>query len=258
MAPAVPNRDGNIQSVASGTKISICFDSRVMLTILDTVCTKSVAGHPWFQSYYEMADALGIPLHVVDEVDQFQFGASRIYNSSFAVWCWFAIREQWCLVKVAIVPGPLPLLFSRPVLTKLGVQYDLAAQKLSLRALNVDGFDTVTSDTGHPALPASQFPENAPPTAVSLGFDDVWVPERAYMVAAAGFSGGSYEASKIPIFYPRKIPLEVSNMLSLDETIGTASFFSRWPFPNRKRLLNFYSHFDYITKHVLIPSYPCF
>ena len=110
-----------------------------MLTILDTVCTKSVAGHPWFQSYYEMADALGIPLHVVDEVDQFQFGASRIYNSSFAVWCWFAIREQWCLVKVAIVPGPLPLLFSRPVLTKLGVQYDLAAQKSSLRALNVDG-----------------------------------------------------------------------------------------------------------------------
>lgn len=232
----------NVQSscVASGPVNFEDKDNDKMLAILDTACTKSVAGYQWFQKFYEMADNLGIPWHAVDEVDQFQFGASRIYSSSFAVCGWFAIQGKWFMVKVAIVPCPVPLLFSRPVLSKLGVQYDLAAQQVSLKALNVDGLNTATSDTGHPALPVSQFPEDAPPGGFPLDFDDVWVPERVYMVAAAGLSRvsdfcSSKESFEKNIFYPKKVPLEVLNMLNSDDTVGAAAFFSWWSHANQSK-----------------------
>ena len=69
-----------------------------MMAILDTACTKSVAGYPWFESYYKMADSLGIPWHVVDELDHFQFGASKVFQSTFAICGWFAIFGKWFMV----------------------------------------------------------------------------------------------------------------------------------------------------------------
>ena len=203
-----------------------------------------------------MADNLGIPWHAVDEVDQFQFGASRIYSSSFAVCGWFAIQGKWFMVKVAIVPCSVPLLFSRPVLSKLGVQYDLAAQQVSLRALNVDGLNTATSDTGHPALPVSQFPEDAPPGSFPADFDDVWVRERVYMVAAAGLSRvsdvcsskGNFEKN---IFYPKKVPLEVLNMLNSAETVGAAAFFSWWSHANQSKDFWVETETEMIRVHVV-------
>ena len=158
-----------------------------MVAILDTACTKSVAGYPWFERYYKMADSLGIPWHVVDEVDHFQFGASKVFQSTFAIRGWFAIFGKWFMVKVAIVPCAVPLLFSRPVLSQLGTQYDMAAQKVSIRSLGLEDLDIQTSNSGHPALFVAQFPEGAPPSGDEpLAFEDVWAPESVYMAAAVG------------------------------------------------------------------------
>ncbi|CAK9003475.1 RING-type domain-containing protein, partial [Durusdinium trenchii] len=55
-------------------------------------------------------------------------------------------------VRVAVVPCTVPLLLSRPVLARLGMTYDLAAQSASLKALQVDLVRRQSSPTGHPAL----------------------------------------------------------------------------------------------------------
>ena len=55
-------------------------------------------------------------------------------------------------MKVAIVPCPVPLLFSRPVLSQLGMKYDLAAETVTLSVLDVKNLKTQKSSTGHPAL----------------------------------------------------------------------------------------------------------
>ncbi len=56
------------------------------------------------------------------------------------------------MVKVEIVSCIIYLLFSRPVLAKLGIKYDLVAGRVSLSFLGVEGLKTDMSESGHPAL----------------------------------------------------------------------------------------------------------
>ena len=133
------------------------------------------------------------------------------------------------MAKVAVVPCPVPLLFSRPVLSKLGAQYDLAAQKVTLRALNLFDLEVQDSGTGHPALLVSQFPEGPPPMSEDLQCDDVWAPVGVYMAASA--SSGSCPHS--PLFYTKKVPLEVHNMLADGSVLKAPSFYSWWKNANQ-------------------------
>ena len=218
-----------------------------MMAIVDTACTKSVAGYPWFEKFYQMADALELDYEVVDEKDDFRFGASKVVTSEFAVKGWFAIQGQWFRVKIAIVPCAVPLLFSRPVLAKLGMKYDLAAGSVSLSALGVVGLKTHTSETGHPALLISQFPEQAPPLPEEDEGEEVWVPASEVYMSASRSSEQPSKDSKsqtsflIPpshsssvilekdfLFYPKKIPAEVHNMLAVDEILSGVAFFTWW------------------------------
>ena len=54
-----------------------------MLAIVDTACTKTVAGHQWYEEYCTWADARGFPIQLVEEKDNFRFGASRVHPSLF-------------------------------------------------------------------------------------------------------------------------------------------------------------------------------
>lgn len=87
-----------------------------LLAIVDTACTKTVAGHPWFEKFSDMCEALDFPLIIYNREEFFRFGASRVHASSFGVRAWFAIRGRWFMTEVAIVPCTVPLLFSRPVI----------------------------------------------------------------------------------------------------------------------------------------------
>ena len=233
-----------------------CQGPHDFLAIVDTACTKSVAGYPRFEQFYKMSDALELPYEVIEEKDSFKFGASRVFESSFAIRGWFAIEGHWLSVKVAIVPCPVPLLFSKPVLSQLGMKYDLAAETVTLSVLGVKNLKTQKSSTGHPALLVSQFPELPPPAFEGAVEDEVWVPAReAYMAAAAdrfeheGFSciegvpttlsssissfSSMTHGKGNNLFYPKKIPLEVQNMLSSDVTLSSAAFFTWWKYANQ-------------------------
>eukprot|EP00913_Durusdinium_trenchii_P003903 g3612.t1 len=74
-----------------------------MLAIVDTACTKSVAGYRWFEAFVEEAEIRKHPYEIVDEIEHFRFGASRVHKSTFAIWAWFGIAHHWVAVKVQVV-----------------------------------------------------------------------------------------------------------------------------------------------------------
>ena len=147
-----------------------------MLAIVDTACTRSVAGYSWFERYYTLADEMGIQVETVDLRDTFKFGASRAFESSFAVWAWFAVMGQWFAVRVSIVQCDVPLLLSRSVLAGLKMKLDVAGHHATLEALGLEKVSLSTSDTGHPALEVSQFPDSKPPFLAVKATEEIWVP----------------------------------------------------------------------------------
>ena len=205
--------------------------SSFMLAIVDTACTKSVAGYRWFEEYYTLADKAGIPVKIVDLTDTFKFGASKVFESNFAVWAWFAIDGKWFAVRVSNVQCDVPLLFFRSVLAGLGMQLDVAGHKAILTALQDCENGLATSETGHPALKVSQFPNSKPPFLAFKAADEVCVPNSG----CEGYMEHSVVETPKTLFCPKKISKVVQNLLMEKGTISGTSFFTWWRAVNQSR-----------------------
>ena len=136
------NSEGKAGSLANGQ----------LLAIIDTACTKTVAGYECFEQYVQVADSLGIPVVTFEGCEHFRFGASKIFKSMFGIKARFAIHGRRFAVRVSIVPCKARLLFSRPVFGSLGPCYDVAKQQVGLSALEIRDLPLLASPTGHPAL----------------------------------------------------------------------------------------------------------
>ena len=208
-----------------------------MQAIVDTACTRTVAGYEWFESYCALMDFYDVEVVVRDGYDSFKFGASRLHVSRFSVDAWFSIEGACLMVNVAVVPCRVPLLFSRPVLSGLGMRYDLAAHKVDLPNLGIHNLAMTVGTTGHPVLEVSRFPAEGPPRSPLKDFDDVGIPvARAYMTEVADLP---LEASpKLPepeIFYPKKIAPEAYNLLTGKWDRGGHGFLAWWQGANQCR-----------------------
>ena len=170
--------------------------SNKLLAIIDTACTKTVAGYQWFEKYVQVADAAGLEVQTVDESEYFKFGASKVYRSMFAVKAWFAILGRPFAVRVSIVPCKVPLLFSRPVLASLGMCYDVAKQQVGLSRLELTELPLLTSPTGHPALLVSDFGEDP-----QFGTIPDFSPEDVHILARATYMCASVSCK--PLFFQR-------------------------------------------------------
>ena len=225
-------------------------DKSYALAIVDTACTKSVAGYHWFEEFIEQAEARNHAVKIVDEIEHFKFGASRVHRSTFAVWVWFGIAHHWVAVKVAIVQCRVPLLLSRPALAGLGTTFDIEAQQLSMARLGVQGLPLEQSDTGHPALAVTHFPQGSPPDLAACSAGEIWIPvSQVYMSTAATTDRGVEEASFQSKFYPKKVPREIENMLKASPLAPT-SFYSWWKGANQSRDFWIETPFEMIRIHV--------
>ena len=201
-----------------------------MLAIIDTACTKTVAGHDWYESYCELAAKVGFSPQLLEVTDNFKFGASRTHRSHFAVRAWFALGGKLFQTDVAVVPCSVPLLLSRPALSALGLIYDVGGQKVSFTKLAIEDLPLEYSATGHPAVSVDQFLGKAPPVGESRGNLLVWVPEQeAYMAQGSGVDVevGCDQGSRL-LFYPKKVSLEVQAMLEGPWESGGQSFLAWW------------------------------
>ncbi|CAL1145601.1 unnamed protein product [Cladocopium goreaui] len=186
------------------TETSSLSSERELHAIADTACSRTVAGHDWFEKYCDIAETYGIPVEIVEESEKFRFGASRVHESTFSVWAKCAVQGKIFAVKIAIVACKVPLLFSRNVLSRLGMVYRLEDGVADLENLGVTALCMGVSETGHPTLTVTDFGDDlgraqALPNA-----------ETAYMSTAAEGEGGFASLSKVVnIFYPKKVSKEV-------------------------------------------------
>ena len=155
---------GNRRWTDEDTALGEAGASGDMLAIADTACSKTVAGHDWYESYCAWADRVGLAVDLVDECDSFKFGVSRIHQSIFAVWALFGIKGRCVKIKVAVVQCRVPLLLSRNVLGKLGMVYRVEDQTADFAVLRLNNVALRLSETGHPALEVLDFVAGLPST----------------------------------------------------------------------------------------------
>ena len=229
-----------------------------LLAITDTACTKTVAGHAWFESYCKWADTFKWEVEIVEERDKFKFGASRVHESNFAVWCNFAVCKKPFRCKVAIVQCDVPLLLSRSALGKLGMIYHVEKQRADLTSLKIEGHPLEISPSGHPALCVTDFPESrvfekiewSPGLEVRLQKPEQNESDGAYKVLAA-----ESERAFTPVFYPKKIDLEVENML-VGDNLSRTSFMTWWRNANQSRDFWIETPNQFIRVHVVPRTSP--
>ena len=105
--------------------------------------------------------------------------------------------------EVAVVPCEVPLLFSRPALSSLGLIYDVGGQKVSFTKLSLKDPPLEYSASGHPAVSVDQFLGKAPPAGKGRGNFLVWVPDaEAHMTQGDSAEGDLYQGSGAePVFF---------------------------------------------------------
>ena len=216
-----------------------------LLGITDTACSKSVAGAKWLETYLREAKRIGDSPRFWSSHDSFRFGASKVFDSSYSVSVTFALGGYVIRVLVAIVQGDVPLLLSRGVLAKLGMIMDVAKNQASFNQIGLDRVQLVATDTGHPALPVQPIacPANVAEGSVGIP-DEVQILPRGGQYTVFVADGVASESQCKPVssmhaptkkvvnnrtglFYPKKIPSAVSNML-LNENFNPETFLAWW------------------------------
>ncbi|CAE7724502.1 GIP [Symbiodinium sp. CCMP2592] len=120
--------------------------------ITDTACSKTVAGAPWMDAYFVAAKKAGFEPEILNARDAFRFGASKVFESAYAVVVSFGLGNALVKIRVCVVNGDVPLLLSRTVLGELGMILDVANNQADFRSVGVEGLKLDVTETGHPAL----------------------------------------------------------------------------------------------------------
>ncbi|CAE7358519.1 RE1, partial [Symbiodinium microadriaticum] len=221
---------GGAEDGARGRRLN----ATTMNAIVDTACTRTVAGHDWYEEYCRLLDKAGQAPKIIEAVDHFKFGASKVHVSKFSVDAWFSTQGKAYVVNVAVVPCRVPLLFSRPVLAALGACYDIGAQKMSLAKLGLSEVPLIMGDTGHPVIPVDQFLGGRIPDIAVPVFEDAWIPaaqteyKGVFAASASPSSPAPDPTTKRGIFYPKKLDPTIMSMVSGEWDLGGHTFFTWW------------------------------
>ena len=129
---------------------------------------------------------------------------------------WLAIKETWFLIKISVVSAEVPLLLSWPALAELGMQYDIAKGVANFARLNVQQVCLINSASGHPQVSVI----GARPAHMTWPERVDWSLTEVYEPAA---QEACMASSREELFFPKKVPNSVHDMLVNDE-----AFLSWW------------------------------
>ena len=202
-----------------------------LLAITDSACSKNVMGTGWLRKYLDMMRGRSFNPDFVHEREAFRFGASRVYESSYAAVILISLGGKWIAIKAAVVRGDVPLLLSRPCLAHLGMVLDLEKNTADFRAVSVQNFVLRNTSAGHPAIPVSHHGLPLPcvktlPKAWRDEGVEILNPRVIYMAGAVGT--GEVQGSVGPkIFFDKKIDEATKKMLSGD-SLNINTFLCWW------------------------------
>ncbi|CAE7353514.1 RE1 [Symbiodinium sp. KB8] len=216
---------------------------RPLLAITDTACSRCVVGATWLQRYMDdiKAQSKGssnqaYPHEFLNEKESFRFGASGVYESSYAAVIITKVGDAWLAIKAAVIHGDIPLLLSRPLLASLGMVFDVEHNVASFRKINVNELKLTSTPSGHPALMiqcegCSSVDHGTVPKAWGNRELEILKTRGAYMSFVVGHGkavvqgskhedvdGGErgYAVSRPVLFYAKKIPPAIHEALVAD------------------------------------------
>ena len=214
-----------------------------LLAITDTACSRCVVGATWLQRYMDDVKAQSqgsssqaYPHEFLNEKESFRFGASRVYESSYAAVIITKVGDAWLAIKAAVIHGDIPLLLSRPLLASLGMVFDVEHNVASFRKINVNDLRLTSTPSGHPALTircegCSSVDHRAVPKAWGNRELEILKTRGAYMSFVVGHGGAvvqgsnhedvdggerEYAVSRPVLFYAKKIPPAIHEALVAD------------------------------------------
>ncbi|CAE7339323.1 GIP, partial [Symbiodinium sp. CCMP2456] len=207
--------------------------------ITDTACSKSVAGVPWVEAYVGAARNVGYEPEIINTRDAFKFGASRIFEATYAIIVNFGLGNSLVRIKVCVVNGDVPLLLSRSALGGLGMVLDVEENSAEFRKVGVHALQLEVTATGHPALPVQPepLPQGAATFKASGDSELQIIPRSSQYTAFMAFCLDSEVASddqsvravqqQPTLFFPKKIGSATRNML-LEDQFCVQSFIAWW------------------------------
>ncbi|CAE7207103.1 GIP [Symbiodinium sp. CCMP2592] len=202
--------------------------------ITDSACSKSVVGTTWLQGYLNMVRNQGKVPELISEREAFRFGASRVYESTYATVILFYLGSAWVAVKAAVIHGDIPLLLSKPCLAKLGMVMDLEHNTADFRKLGITGLQLLTTPTGHPAVAVCHKGKSLPdPSALPKawgpdGTEIIAEAAQVYMTVVAGQGQGEGPGSGVhQIFYEKKVD-EAARAMLVGDHLCHATFLQWW------------------------------
>ena len=225
-----------------------------LLAITDTACARSVVGSAWLQRYLDEVKGQNTKdggkaysYDLLNEKELFRFGASRVYESSYAAIILTKVGDTWLAIKAAVIHGDIPLLLSKPLLASLGMMFDVANNVASFRTIGVADHKLATTPSGHPALVIRSagcaiVDPNSVPKAWGDKEIEILKSRGAYIsfVVGHGESLLSHpnqypidtrlnprETSSTSLFYAKKIPTAIHEALVADH-LHMNTFLAWW------------------------------
>ena len=123
----------------------------VTKAVIDTACTKTVAGQLWLQNYMKDLDDTSLnQVEISESHNGFKFGdGHKVIATSKAKLTSTQIGNTKCFIKAEIIQEKIPLLLSKTPLKKAGSVLNL--QNDSIKIFNED-MEVTTSNNGHYAI----------------------------------------------------------------------------------------------------------
>ncbi|CAE7766366.1 GIP, partial [Symbiodinium sp. CCMP2456] len=141
------------------------------LAILDSGCTKTMHGEAWAERFEKELVALGLSFGTRQRPQLFKGVGGHIKSEVVKVYPvgLAKVHGEMCSSEV---PGPLPLLLSRPFMEEMGTVMDIGRGTVSFVALGVADLPLVKTSRGHLAVDLLDFDRAA-------FTDDGSLPEQA-------------------------------------------------------------------------------
>ena len=210
--------------------------------ITDCACARTLAGLPWCKAFMHYLREKNIPYIILTQNENFKFGGAKLYPSTQALVTWLCICGGWFLLKVSVVNTDVPLLLSRAVLAKLGMNYNLANNTATFGALGGQEIQLNMTQAGHPEVCITYSESGWPtwPDCVDWSLTEIFIPQAAgaYMVRAD--AADSLERGQ-KLFFPKKIDPVIRDIITKD--MFSAEVFLNW-WRNKDHLRDFWVETD--------------
>ena len=125
--------------------------------ILDSACTKTVAGENWINEYISTLteeESVDIKRNERKSNSMYRFGDGVESRSLKMLNLPVIIGNRKLFIEVDVVTNNIPLLISKPTMTKLGVKIDFASHEA---VINGQIMKLCCTSSGHYSLPISRF-----------------------------------------------------------------------------------------------------